>query len=61
MLENYGDIMNINELCKSLRIGKSKAYSLLLTKQLAAYKEGKDWKIQKQSVVEYIKGKCKQR
>lgn len=34
MLEQYGDILTIEELCKILKIGRNRVYKLLETKKL---------------------------
>lgn len=54
MFEQYEDIMTVNELAEALRIGTSQAYKLLKVRKICGFKEGKDWKIPKSSLVEYI-------
>lgn len=54
MLEEYNDILNIEELCDILTIGKNSAYSLLNTRQIKAFKQGSHWKVPKIAVIEYI-------
>lgn len=47
MFEGYDDILTIEEVAEALRIGSSQAYRIVRSNQLKAYKEGRDWKIQK--------------
>ena len=54
--ENY--ILTIEEACEHLRIGKSGLYQLMRTKQLKAFKIGRNWKIPASSIYEYINNKC---
>lgn len=57
MLENYDDILTVTELAEYLKIGTTQAYRILRRGELKAYKEGKDWKIPKESVKKYINTK----
>lgn len=52
--ESYNDIINLDELCEILSIGKNTAYYLLKTNQIKAFKIGRIWKIPKTSVITYI-------
>lgn len=54
MFEQYEDIMTVNELAEALRIGTSQAYKLLKTRKIRGFKEGKDWKIPRSALVEYV-------
>lgn len=54
MLEEYNDILTVNELAEILRIGTTHTYRLLKKGQIKAYKEGKDWKIPREAVRQYI-------
>lgn len=55
MLDNYNDLLTIDDLCEVLAIGKNTAYSLLNSNNLQAFRIGKSWKIPKQGVINYIK------
>lgn len=59
MFESYDDILSIREVSEILKIGSTQAYHLVRTGMLKAYKEGKDWKIPKESLVVYIKEQTK--
>lgn len=54
MFEQYDDILTINELAEVLKIGSTQAYRLVRSQKIKAFKEGKDWKIPKTSIIEYI-------
>ena len=54
MLETYEDILTVTELAEVLRIGTTQAYRILKRGDIAAFKEGKDWKIPKTSLIDYI-------
>ncbi len=55
MLEKYNDIITVEELREILRIGKNKAYELVLTRQIPARKMGRRYVILKESVLSYVK------
>lgn len=55
MFETYDDILTVPEVSEILKIGTTQTYRLLRTKKLAGFKEGKDWKIPKQSLEGYVK------
>ena len=50
MLEQYDDILTIHDLSELLKVGSTQAYRIVRSGKIKAYKEGKDWKIPKQSV-----------
>lgn len=54
MFEGYDDILTIEEVAEALRIGSSQAYRIVRSNQLKAYKEGRDWKIPKTTLIQYI-------
>ncbi|SHO48922.1 helix-turn-helix domain-containing protein [Anaerocolumna xylanovorans] len=55
MLNDYGDLLTIQELCEILNIGKNTAYLLLGHKEIKAFRIGRTWKIPKVSLEEYIR------
>lgn len=57
MFEEYNDILTIEEVAEALRIGSSQSYRIVRNGQLKGYKEGRDWKIPKSSLIEYITNK----
>ncbi len=54
MFENYKDVVDINDLCIMLGVGKNKAYALINNGDIKSFKIGKVNKIPKAWVVEYI-------
>lgn len=54
MIEQYSEILSIEELCEILAIGKNVAYRLLTEKEIKAFKIGRKWKIPKNSVKNFI-------
>lgn len=57
MFELYDDILSIIDIADILKIGTTQAYKIVRSGQLKGYKEGKDWKIPKSSLIEYINQK----
>ena len=55
MLENYNEVLKPNDVCKILLIGKGTLYNLLDSGVLKGYKSGKNWRITKQAVINYLK------
>lgn len=54
MFADYDDILTIEDVAEILRIGMSQAYKIVRTGKLKGYKEGRDWRILKQSLVKYV-------
>ena len=54
MLEQYPDIMTVEDLKEALIIGNNQSYRLLSSGKLGAFKIGSTWKIPKVGVQEYI-------
>ncbi len=54
MFEQYDDILTIEEISEILKIGMTQAYRIVRSGNLKGYKEGKDWKIPKQALNEYV-------
>lgn len=59
MLEGYDELLTVEELCELLKIGSNAAYRILNNGELKAFRNGRTWRIPKQSVVEYIKKQSK--
>lgn len=53
-LQEYSDIMTIEDLIEYLKLGRSKVYSLVTSGEIRGMKFGKNWRIPKESVKEYI-------
>lgn len=54
MLEQYNELLTIDDLCEVLMIGKNLAYHLLTEQKIKAFRIGKKWKIPKISVEDYL-------
>lgn len=54
MLEEYLDIMTVEEACEALRMGYNALYELLHSGKLKAFRNGKHWRIPKEAVKNYI-------
>ncbi len=54
MLDEYGDFLAIDEICSILDIGKNKAYEMLRTKQIKNFRIGKQFRVTRDAVVDYI-------
>ena len=54
MFDNYDNILNVADVAKALKIGNTQAYKLVRSGKLPAFKEGRAWKISKQSLTQYV-------
>jgi len=55
MFNEYGDILTLEEMCQILKVGKNNGYKLLTQGLIRAYKNGRNWRIPRESIVEYVK------
>ena len=54
MFEEYPDILTVEETAEALRVGYNALYELLNEGKVNAYKNGRVWRIPKDSIKEYI-------
>lgn len=54
MLEEYADILTVEEACEALRVGYNALYALLGSGELKAYRNGRTWRIPKIAIKDYI-------
>ena len=54
MFNSYGEILNIEDLCEILLIGKNAAYRLLDSGEIKGFRFGRKWKISKTALEDYI-------
>lgn len=54
MLEDYPDILTVEEACEALRVGYNAIYELLNSGKLKAYKNGRVWRVPKVAIRSYI-------
>ena len=55
MFESFDDILTVSDVSEILKIGMTQTYRILHSGDLKGYKEGKDWKIPKDSLILYVK------
>ena len=54
MFEQYDDILTAEEACDALRIGSNALYALLASGELKGFRNGRVWRIPKQSLIDYV-------
>lgn len=54
MLEQYNDIMSILDIAEVLSIGRNRVYELLSSGDLKGFRIGRNWKIPKKAIQDYI-------
>lgn len=54
MLDNYQDVLDIKDMCQILRIGRKTAYKLLQTGEIPYRKIGRNYKIRKEAIINYL-------
>lgn len=54
MLEEYEDILTVEESCQALRVGYNAMYELLNSGKLKGYRNGRVWRVPKEAVKKYI-------
>lgn len=59
MLEDYRDVLTVEEACEALRIGYNTLYELLNSGKLKAFRNGRVWRIPKEAVIKYIRELCR--
>lgn len=55
MLEEYPDILTVEEACEVLRVGYNAMYELLNSGKVKAYRNGRVWRIPKTSLLEFVR------
>mgnify|MGYP005785377827 FL=1 len=59
MFESYDDILTIADVAEILKTGTTQIYKIVRSGDLKAYKEGKNWKIAKPALIEYVSRKSR--
>lgn len=54
MLEEYKDVINVNELCEILRIGRNSAYRLLQSGEIRSRRLRAKYLIPKIVIIDYL-------
>ena len=60
-MDTNKEYLSIDDLCQKFDIGRSKAYELVKTKQIASCKIGRSWKIPKEAVDSFVNQEIKKR
>ena len=55
MFEEFADVLTAEEACEALRIGYNALYELLNSGKLKGFRNGRVWRIPKQSLEIYIR------
>ena len=55
MFKNYPDVVNVEQLCKMLNIGKNPAYNFVTRNVIRSVKIGRIHKIPKINIIRYLK------
>ena len=50
----YNEVLKPEEVCEILLIGKNTFYDLIHSNRLFAYRTGRNWRVTKQSVIDFI-------
>ena len=54
MFNNYPDVVTVQDLCKMLNIGRNNAYELIRCGEIKSIKIGRQIRISKESIIEFI-------
>lgn len=54
MINEYSDILSVEDVMEILNIGKNSAYELFRSKSIKCFRLNGRWKIPKQSLIEFI-------
>ena len=61
MFEQFGDVVTVEELAKMLRVGRNTAYELVRSRQIPSVKIGRQIRVAKKMVAEYMVQQVKDR
>lgn len=59
MFEKYDDVLTVTDVAEILFVGRNTIYDLLNTGQLKGFRIGRNWRIPKVNLEDYILSKCK--
>ncbi len=59
MLVEYPEILNVDDVMEILRMSRGCVYSLLTSGKLKSFRNGRVWKIPRDSVKQFIIDSCK--
>ena len=55
MLNNIDDFLTVDEACEIMKIGHNAIYNLLRSGTLKAFRNGRVWRIPKESIITFTK------
>ena len=55
LFQQYDDVLTVDEVSEALKIGKNALYDLLNSGQLRGYRNGRTWRIPRESLAVYIR------
>jgi excisionase family DNA binding protein len=58
LFESFDDVVDIETFMEMLGIGRNKAYQILNSGEIEAFRVGRKWRIPKISIEKYIYRKC---
>lgn len=58
MLDTYKDVLSVQQLQDALMIGRTKAYELLRSGSISSFRNGRQIRVPKQAVLDYIANQC---
>lgn len=56
-LDNLPDIVTVKQLAEFLQLNEATIKRAIKAEELKAFKAGRDWRIEKESVIEWVKDK----
>lgn len=59
-MNNKKTLLEFEELCERLSVGRNTAYRLLNSREIKGFKIGRKWKIPVDAIEKYIEAKCNQ-
>ena len=55
LFQQYDDVMTVDEVAEALKIGKNALYGLLNSGRLRGYRNGRSWRVPRESLAAYIR------
>ena len=55
MLDQYEDLMTVQDIQEVLHVGKNRAYELLRDGTISSIRLGKSWKVPKEAVISFLR------
>ncbi len=55
MFQTYKDVVTVKEMCRMLGIGLNTAYALLQTGKIKSVKIGRQYRIPKRNIIDFLK------